>query len=67
MSGIEWQKSTFSGSGGDCVEVRAVGRSVQIRESDAADQIIQTTPQKFAEFLQDIKAGEFNQQADQSI
>ncbi|MFF1905106.1 DUF397 domain-containing protein [Kitasatospora sp. NPDC058218] len=60
MTNTEWQKSSFSGSGGDCVEVRTVGDLVELRESDSGDVIVRTTPTKFAAFLQGVKAGEFD-------
>ncbi|MFJ9946264.1 DUF397 domain-containing protein [Kitasatospora sp. NPDC091207] len=60
MLNTEWQKSSFSGSGGDCVEVRTVGGLVELRESDDGDVIVRTTPTKFAAFLQGVKAGEFD-------
>ncbi|MFF1905107.1 DUF397 domain-containing protein [Kitasatospora sp. NPDC058218] len=60
MFNTEWQKSSFSGSGGDCVEVRTVDGLVELRESDDSGVIIRTTPTKFAAFLQGVKAGEFD-------
>ncbi|MFJ5118575.1 MULTISPECIES: DUF397 domain-containing protein [unclassified Kitasatospora] len=64
MSGINWQKSSFSGSGNDCVEVRTVDGIVEIRESDTVEVIVRTSPTKFAKFLQGAKAGEFDHHAD---
>ncbi|GAA2793504.1 DUF397 domain-containing protein [Kitasatospora sp. CM 4170] len=60
MTDIEWQKSSFSGSGGDCLEVRNIEGLVELRESDEGDVIVRTTPLKFAKFLQGVKAGEFD-------
>ncbi|MFF1794756.1 DUF397 domain-containing protein [Kitasatospora sp. NBC_01246] len=60
MSRSEWQKSTFSGASNECVEVRVVDGTVELRESDAGDIVVRTTPPKFAKFLQGIKAGEFD-------
>ncbi len=59
-----WQKSSFSGNGSDCVEVRSTGGLVEIRESDAGDVVVRTTPRKFARFLQGVKAAEFDHYAD---
>ncbi|MFJ9946265.1 DUF397 domain-containing protein [Kitasatospora sp. NPDC091207] len=56
----KWQKSSFSGSSDNCVEVRTVGDLVELRESDDGDVIVRTTPTKFAAFLQGVKAGEFD-------
>ncbi|MFJ2861732.1 DUF397 domain-containing protein [Kitasatospora sp. NPDC087314] len=63
MTNTEWQKSSFSGSGGDCVEVRTVNGTVELRESDEGHVIIHTTPTNFAAFVQGIKAGEFDHHA----
>lgn len=63
MTNTEWQKSSFSGSGGDCVEVRTVNGTVELRESDEGHLIIRTTPANFAAFVQGIKAGEFDHHA----
>lgn len=60
MFNTNWQKSSFSGSGNDCVEVRTVDGLVELRESDSGDVIVRTTPAKFAAFLQGVKAGEFD-------
>ncbi|MFI6844513.1 DUF397 domain-containing protein [Kitasatospora sp. NBC_00085] len=60
MPDTNWQKSSFSGSGNDCVEVRTVNGLVEVRESDDGDITIRTSPAKFAAFLRGIKAGEFD-------
>ncbi|GAA1991056.1 DUF397 domain-containing protein [Kitasatospora viridis] len=64
MSSSDWQKSSYSAANNDCVEVRAVDGLVELRESDAGDTIVRTTPVKFAKFLQGVKAGEFDHHAD---
>ncbi|MGW2249748.1 DUF397 domain-containing protein [Kitasatospora sp. NPDC001660] len=60
MTNTEWQKSSFSGSGGDCVEVRAGNGAVELRESDEGHVILRTTPTHFAALLHAIKASEFD-------
>ncbi|RKT17574.1 uncharacterized protein DUF397 [Streptomyces sp. 1114.5] len=60
MSNSVWQKSTYSGSNADCVEIRTVDGLVELRESDDGDVIVRTTSLKFAAFLQGAKAGEFD-------
>ncbi|MEU1510301.1 DUF397 domain-containing protein [Kitasatospora sp. NPDC005748] len=60
MSRNQWQKSSFSSSSDNCVEVRTVDGMVELRESDTGDIIVRTTPPKFAKFVQGIKAGEFD-------
>ncbi|MFJ8437103.1 DUF397 domain-containing protein [Kitasatospora sp. NPDC094019] len=63
MHGTAWQKSTFSGSGNDCVEVRTIDGVVEMRESDVGEVIVRITRQKFAAFLQGVKVGEFDRHA----
>ncbi|MFD0397088.1 DUF397 domain-containing protein [Kitasatospora sp. NPDC127121] len=60
MTNFVWQKSSYSGSNADCVEVRAVAGLVELRESDEGEVIVRTTALKFAAFLQGAKAGEFD-------
>ena len=60
MLNSTWQKSSYSGSNSDCVEVRAADRLVELHESDEGDVIVRTTPLQFADFLQAAKAGEFD-------
>ncbi|MFE2599815.1 DUF397 domain-containing protein [Streptomyces sp. NPDC059396] len=57
---INWQKSSFSDSGGQCVEVAEHNGEILIRESDAPDTITTTSHAKFAAFLKGVKAGEFD-------
>ncbi|GAB7181500.1 DUF397 domain-containing protein [Kitasatospora sp. Ki12] len=63
MTSTEWQKSSFSGSGGDCVEVRSADGAVELRESDEGHTILRTTPAALASLLDSIKAGEFDHHA----
>jgi hypothetical protein len=58
---INWQKSSFSGGGGeDCVEIAHHAHSIIIRESDDPGLILTTTPEKFHAFILGVKAGEFD-------
>ncbi|WP_416974414.1 DUF397 domain-containing protein [Streptomyces sp. 4F14] len=58
---IQWQKSSFSGDGGEaCVEVAHHDGHILMRESDNPTEIITTTPAKLAAFLAGAKAGEFD-------
>ncbi|MFI9329895.1 DUF397 domain-containing protein [Kitasatospora sp. NPDC052868] len=66
MPDTNWQKSSFSGSGGDCVEIRTTSSLVELRESDDPDVIIRTTPAKFAAFLHHAKTGKFDHHAGRS-
>ncbi|MDH6143953.1 hypothetical protein P3T35_005988 [Kitasatospora sp. GP30] len=56
----DWQKSSFSGSANECVEIRIADGMVEIRESDSPEVIVRTTPAKWAKFLQGARAGEFD-------
>ncbi|MER7583278.1 DUF397 domain-containing protein [Kitasatospora sp. NPDC097691] len=60
MSSSAWQKSSYSASSDNCVEVRSIDGLLEVRESDDADVIVRTTRPKFAAFLQGAKAGEFD-------
>ncbi|MFF3001339.1 DUF397 domain-containing protein [Kitasatospora sp. NPDC057940] len=60
MTNFVWQKSSYSGSNADCVEVRAVAGLIELRESDEGEVVVRTTALKFALFLQGAKAGEFD-------
>ncbi|MFJ7276269.1 DUF397 domain-containing protein [Kitasatospora sp. NPDC098663] len=63
MTDTKWQKSSFSGSVENCVEVRTVDGLVELRESDEGHLTLPTTPAHFAAFLQAAKAGEFDHHA----
>ncbi|MFH8385394.1 DUF397 domain-containing protein [Kitasatospora sp. NPDC018058] len=60
MSSSAWQKSSYSASSDNCVEVRAIDGLIEFRESDEGDVIVRMTSPKFAAFLQGAKAGEFD-------
>ncbi|MER7579811.1 DUF397 domain-containing protein [Kitasatospora sp. NPDC097691] len=60
MRNSTWQKSSYSGSNADCVEVRTVDGAIELRESDEGEVIVRTSASKFAAFLQGAKAGEFD-------
>ncbi|MGW0854439.1 DUF397 domain-containing protein [Streptomyces sp. NBC_00247] len=58
---IEWQKSSFSGGGGEqCVEIAEEAGQILMRESDDPSIVTVTTPAKFAAFIKGVKAGEFD-------
>ncbi|MEV0533476.1 DUF397 domain-containing protein [Kitasatospora sp. NPDC050463] len=63
MSKSDWQKSSYSGASNECVEVRTANGLVELRESDNGDIILRITPSKFAAFLQDAKASDFDHHA----
>ncbi|MGW2378513.1 MULTISPECIES: DUF397 domain-containing protein [Kitasatospora] len=63
MPSSEWQKSSYSASGNECVEVRAIDRLIELRESDEGHLILRTTPTALSALLDGIKAGEFDHHA----
>ncbi|MFD5917652.1 DUF397 domain-containing protein [Kitasatospora sp. NPDC058201] len=63
MASQTWQKSSYSAANDNCVEVRAVGGLVELRESDDGELILRTTAATFADLLRTIKAGELDHHA----
>ncbi|MET9252108.1 DUF397 domain-containing protein [Streptomyces sp. NPDC003717] len=61
-SPIEWQKSSFSGGGGEnCVELgKARDGTIKVRESDDPNVVVTTSHEKLAAFIAGVKAGEFD-------
>lgn len=56
-----WQKSSYSGEGSNCIYIASTANgTIKIRESDAPEAIVTTTPAKLRAFIQGIKAGEFD-------
>ncbi|MEK2495577.1 DUF397 domain-containing protein [Kitasatospora purpeofusca] len=58
-----WQKSSFSSSSENCVEVRTVSGLVELRESDDGELILHTATTTFADLVDAIKAGELDHHA----
>ncbi|MFI6847123.1 DUF397 domain-containing protein [Kitasatospora sp. NPDC050467] len=63
MPNSDWQKSSFSASNNECVEVRTLHGLVELRESDDGDVVLRASAAKFATFLRGIKAGDFDRYA----
>ncbi|QKW50634.1 DUF397 domain-containing protein [Streptomyces buecherae] len=60
-SEIKWQKSSFSGGGGEqCLELANAAGEILVRESDDPNVILKTTPAKLRAFIQGVRAGEFD-------
>ncbi len=58
---IRWQKSSFSGAGGeDCVEVAEWNGRIVIRESDNPNAVAEISHDKLATLLHRVKAGGFD-------
>jgi hypothetical protein len=62
VSTYKWQKSSFSGTSSNCVNVAAADDgTIKLRESDdPAGAIVTTTPEKLRAFILGVKAGEFD-------
>ncbi|MFD9689156.1 DUF397 domain-containing protein [Kitasatospora sp. NPDC059088] len=60
MRDSTWQKSSYSASGNECVEIRATDSLIELRESDEGHLILHTAPAALASLLLGIKAGEFD-------
>ncbi|WP_457516250.1 DUF397 domain-containing protein [Streptomyces sp. TE33382] len=57
---IEWQKSSFSGGGGEqCVEIAEHAGQILMRESDVPGAVTATGRAQFSAFIAGVKAGEF--------
>jgi hypothetical protein len=58
----QWKKSTKSGTnGGNCVEVRQVDATVQVRDSkDPSGPVLRFTREEWDAFLGGAKNGEFD-------
>nr|WP_242705475.1 MULTISPECIES: DUF397 domain-containing protein [Streptomyces] len=57
-----WQKSSFSGEGDACLYLaNAPAEAIHLRESDAPDVIVTTTPARLRPLISAIKAGTLTQ------
>ncbi|GAA1089269.1 MULTISPECIES: DUF397 domain-containing protein [Streptomyces violaceusniger group] len=55
-----WRKSSYSADASNCVNVAADGNGIALRESDAPDVILTTTPAVLRAFIRGAKAGDFD-------
>lgn len=57
----EWQKSTRSGDGGNCVEVRLSSDMIQVRDTKDRSKIPHAySRDEWNAFLEGVRAGEFD-------
>ncbi|MFI5882216.1 DUF397 domain-containing protein [Streptomyces sp. NPDC051554] len=57
MQSIEWQKSTYSGDGSNCVYVLGGPADViRLRESDAPDTVLTTTTDRLRHLIHTLKS-----------
>ncbi|KOG88591.1 DUF397 domain-containing protein [Streptomyces varsoviensis] len=58
---LKWQKSSYSGAGGEnCVEIAERGDTIMIRESDAPNVRTSTSRSNFAVLIKGVQAGRFD-------
>jgi hypothetical protein len=57
---INWQKSSFSDEGAQCVEIARYSGAILMRESDDPNMVTTTSQSKFSAFIAGVKAGEFD-------
>jgi hypothetical protein len=57
--GLHWQKSSFSGGGGDtsCVEISTAPTTLHLRESDSPTTILSPTPTALHALLTALRDG----------
>jgi hypothetical protein len=55
-----WQKSSYSSTGDNCVEITRLPGGVAIRESDTPETVIRANRMRLAALLESSKAGRFD-------
>ncbi|MFG2846184.1 DUF397 domain-containing protein [Kitasatospora sp. NPDC048296] len=60
MEQLNWQRSSFSGTNTNCLEIASEGEFVYIRESDNPTHIVTTTRTKLNAWILGAKDGEFD-------
>lgn len=57
MPTMDWQKSSYSNQGANCLYLaRSADGTIRLRESDDPDVILHTTPAALRAFLRGVKA-----------
>ncbi|MFI1965330.1 DUF397 domain-containing protein [Streptomyces pathocidini] len=61
MSTLEWHKSSYCQEGNNCINLAAApDGAIRLRESEAPDVIVTTTPTALGALIRAAKAGEFD-------
>ncbi|KOV10417.1 hypothetical protein ADK60_38035 [Streptomyces sp. XY431] len=63
VSSSIWQKSSYSASSNECVEVRVGVEAVELRESDAPSVLVRMSRAAFVDLLDAIKVGDLDHHA----
>jgi hypothetical protein len=57
-----WRKSTYSGSGNNCIEVRTTGPGIAVRDTkNPHGGALTFTPQQWHAFIRQVKTGSYDQ------
>ncbi|MCE7080649.1 DUF397 domain-containing protein [Streptomyces sp. ST2-7A] len=56
MNHSDWQKSSFSTDGNECIEVARTPEAVLIRESEVPGRVLATTPARLRGLITALKA-----------
>ncbi|MFC0600097.1 DUF397 domain-containing protein [Streptomyces palmae] len=57
---LEWRKSTFSSTEGDCLELAPTGPHIALRESDDPAVVLTTTPRVIGALIRAARAGAYD-------
>lgn len=55
-----WQKSSYSSTGDNCVEIARRPDGIVLRESDSPETVLSASPVRVAALLDSSKAGRFD-------
>jgi Domain of unknown function (DUF397) len=61
LTNVAWQKSSYSGGAGNCVEMAVVGEHILMRDSKNPDQVPHVfTRAEIAAYFAGVRDGEFD-------
>jgi Domain of unknown function (DUF397) len=60
MSYMQWQKSSFSTNGVECIELASSVESLYVRESDAPGTLLVASPKALRALLSRVREGRFD-------
>ncbi|WP_338423531.1 DUF397 domain-containing protein [Streptomyces gobiensis] len=62
-----WQKSSFSGTQGECVELAAADGAIKIRESDEPHTVLSSDGVRLRALISHVKAGQLNYLPEETV